>query len=120
MDVRCGKYEDHIKRLEKKLEESRKENSESKEAYMRLQQQFESVKQHTNQSAIEKATASCLRFLEVYATKSQLENIVTWKSLDDGEDDTHTTCILTSKCPKVRLDLRIKLQIEAEAQNTKN
>jgi hypothetical protein len=119
MDVRCGKYEEHIKRLEIKLEESRKENSELKEAYMRLKQQFESVNQHTNQSAIEKATASCLRFLEVYATKSQLENIVTWKSLD-GEDDTHPTCILTSKCPKVRLDLRIKLQIEAEAQNTKN
>lgn len=85
MDARCDKYEDHVERLETKLEESRKEISELKEAYSRLQKQFESVKQHTDQSAIEKATDSCLRFLEVYATKSQLENVVTWKSLDEGD-----------------------------------
>ncbi len=113
-----------LRDLKKKLKESQKEISELKEAYSRLQKQFESVKQHTDQSAIEKATDSCLRFLEVYATKSQLENIVTWKSLDEGErlneEDPHPTCILTPKYPKIRVDLRIKLQIEAEAKNTKN
>jgi DNA-binding SARP family transcriptional activator len=124
MDARCEKYEGQVERLESQLIDSRKELSELKEANARLQQQMDAIKQLTNQPAIEKATACAMRFLEVYGTQSQLANIVAYRSVDDGdrlnEEDAHPTCILTSKYPNVRVDLRTKLQIEAEAHITKN
>ena len=89
-----------------------------------MEQQLSAVKLTTSQSAFDSATACALRVLEVYESQSQLENLVTWKSVNHGEkineEDPHPSCILTSRYQKVRVDLRIKLQIEAEAKTMKN
>jgi len=119
MDAQNEKCEQKIQLLEKKLENSRKKISELEQTSLNLQQQLDAVKKFTDKSMIEKSTSFALSYLEVFGSKSDLEKIVSKKSVDAGErldeKDAQPTCILTSKYPKIRVELRIKLQIEAEA-----
>ena len=69
-----------------------------------------------------KLTSCAVKILEIFGTAADIEDIVAFKSVENGERTEKTaepTVILTSKYPRFRVGYRIKSLVESEA-NTRN
>ena len=96
--------------------------SELERNEVKIMDQLDSVKKAVNKVEEAKMKAFAISILEVYGNQADVENIVTYKSVENGEridsSEIEPTCTLVSKYPKVRVFYRIKNLVESEA-NTK-